>query len=98
AVLSLTKCVHKEYGDHGIRSVGLSPGTVATDMQVQIKASGLNPVSQLDPDVHIPPDWVAQAIGFLCGPGAAPYLGTDFTLKTEEGRAAIGLPPLKPAV
>ena len=92
AVLSLTRCTDKEYRDQGIRVIGLSPGTVATDMQVAIKASGINPVSQLDPDVHIPPEWVARTIAFLCGPGGDPYRGTDFSLKTPEGREAVGLP------
>ncbi|WP_425088739.1 SDR family oxidoreductase [Stappia sp.] len=94
AVLSLTRCTDKEYRGEGIRMIGLSPGTVKTDMQVSIKASGLNPVSQLDPSVHIPPEWVAQAIAYLCGPGGDAYLGTDFSLKTNEGRAAVGLPPV----
>ncbi|MGR3492869.1 MAG: SDR family oxidoreductase [Shimia sp.] len=92
AVLSLTKCGHKEWGDKGITVVGLSPGTVATEMQVQIKASGINPVSQLDPGVHIPPEWVAQGIAYLCSPDGAKYAGGDFSLKTDEGRAAVGLP------
>lgn len=94
AVLSLTKCGHKELADQGICVVGLSPGTVATDMQVQIKASGINPVSQLDPGVHIPPEWVAKAIAYLCGPDGMKHAGGDFSLKTDEGRAAIGLPPV----
>ncbi|MEL6871748.1 MAG: SDR family oxidoreductase, partial [Pseudomonadota bacterium] len=64
-VLSLTRCGHKEFADHGIRVVGLSPGTVATEMQVQIKASGINPVSELDPSVHIPAEWPAKAIAWL---------------------------------
>lgn len=92
AVLSLTKCGHKELSAHGICVVGLSPGTVATEMQVQIKASGINPVSQLDPDIHIPPHWVAKAIAFLCGPDGQRYAGGDFSLKSDEGRAAVGLP------
>ena len=92
AVLSLTKCVHKEEAENGIRMVGLSPGTVATEMQVQIKASGVNPVSQLDPSVHIPAQWVGQAIAFLCTAEADPFLGTDFTLKTDEERRLVGLP------
>ncbi|MEL6915509.1 MAG: SDR family oxidoreductase [Pseudomonadota bacterium] len=92
AVLSLTRCGHKEFGDKGITVVGLSPGTVATEMQVQIKASGINPVSRLDPDAHIPPDWVARAIAYLCGPAGAQHAGGDFSLKTEEGRAALDLP------
>lgn len=91
AVLSLTRCADKEARAQRVRVIGLSPGTVATDMQVAIKASGINPVSQLDPGVHIPPDWVARAIAFLMGPGGDPFLGTDFSLKTEEGRALVGL-------
>ena len=94
AVLSLTRMVDKEYADSGIVSVGLSPGTVATEMQVQIKASGINPVSQMDPDAHIPPEWVARALAYLCGPAGARHRGTDFSIKTDEGRAAVGLPPL----
>jgi len=72
--------------------IGLSPGTVATEMQVQIKSSGINPVSQLDPSVHIPAQWVAQAICWLCTPAADNYRGRDFSLKTDEGRAEVGLP------
>ena len=91
-MLSLTKVADLEYRDRGIRVIGLSPGTVATEMQVQIRASGINPVSQLDPSVHIPADWVARAIAWLCGPAADDWRGTDFSLKTPEGRAAVGLP------
>lgn len=94
AVLSLTRCAHKEYADLGLRIVGLSPGTVATDMQRQIKASGINPVSQLDFDSHIPPEWVARAIAYLCHETSDAHLGTDFSLKTNEGRMAVGLPAL----
>lgn len=94
AVFRLTGVAHKEHADDGIRVVGLSPGTVATDMQISIKASGINPVSQLDPSVHIPVAWVAQAIGLLCGPDGAKYAGQDFSLKTDEGRKAAGLPGL----
>ncbi|MBB5515628.1 NAD(P)-dependent dehydrogenase (short-subunit alcohol dehydrogenase family) [Rubricella aquisinus] len=94
AVLSLTRVAHKEYADQGVRVVGLSPGTVATPMQTQIRASGINPVSQLDPGVHIPPEWVADALAWLCTAAADPHLGGDFSIKTPEGRAAVGLPPL----
>jgi len=91
AVLMLTRCVHKEYGGKGIRVVGLSPGTVATDMQVAIKASGINPVSQLDFSVHIPPEWPAKAIAWLCTLDAREFDGNDFSLKSEEGRRRVGL-------
>ncbi|MEO0863541.1 MAG: SDR family oxidoreductase [Pseudomonadota bacterium] len=92
AVLSLTRCADKEMRDKGVRVMGLSPGTVATDMQREIKDSGLNPVSQLDWDRHIPPEWVGRAIAVLMGPEGDNWLGTDFSLKTDEGRAAVGLP------
>lgn len=91
AVLSLTRCADKEYRDQGVRVIGLSPGTVATDMQVAIKASGINPVSQLDPSVHIPADWVARTILWLSTPAAAEHVGQDFSLKTDEAKRQLGL-------
>lgn len=91
AVLSLTQCVHKEYAQNGIRCIGMSPGTVATDMQLSIKQSGINPVSQMDFSQHIPPEWPARAIAFLCTEEASPFSGTDFSIKTEEGRRLVGL-------
>ncbi len=89
--LSLTKCAHKEMADKGIRVVGLSPGTVATNMQVEIKASGINPVSKLSSSDHIPPQWAAKALLWLCTDDAAEYAGTDFSIKTDEGRRLVGL-------
>ncbi len=91
AVLSLTRCADKEYRERGIRVVGLSPGTVATDMQSAIKASGINPVSKLDPSDHIPPEWAARAIAWLCSEKGAEFAGSDFSIKTEEGRRLVGL-------
>ena len=89
--LMLTQAAHLEEGVHGIRILGLSPGTVATEMQVKIKASGVNPVSQLDPSVHIPADWPARALVWMCGPEADPWLGTDVMLRDEAVRKAVGL-------
>ncbi|WP_306024724.1 SDR family oxidoreductase [Oceaniradius stylonematis] len=94
AVLMLTRAVDKEYRDRGIRAVGLSPGTVATQMQVDIKASGINPVSQMDPSVHAPPEWIGRAIAWLASEGADNYLGDDLQLRSDaDARTAIGLPP-----
>lgn len=91
AVLMLTRALHMEFGDQGVRAVGLSPGTVATEMQVAIKASGINPVSQLDFDVHIPPQWPAKAIAWLCTADADAHLGGDVSLREESIRQAVGL-------
>ena len=92
AVLQLTRSGHEEYGTQGITCLGLSPGTVATEMQGLIKASGVNPVSQLEVADHIPASDVAQAVAYLCGPAGIKYLGEDFHLKSPDSRAAIGLP------
>lgn len=89
--LSLTRCADLEYRDDGVRVVGLSPGTVATEMQVAIKASGVNPVSQLDPSVHIGTDWPARAIAYLCSDAASDLAGFDFSIKDDEGRRRVGL-------
>ena len=91
AALSLTRCADREYADKGIRVVGMSPGTVATEMQDAIRASGVNPVSQLDPSVHIPAEWPARAIVWLCTEDAAEFAGTDFSLKDDAGRRRVGL-------
>ncbi|MGR3485320.1 MAG: SDR family oxidoreductase [Paracoccaceae bacterium] len=89
----LTRMVHKEYGDRGIRALGLSPGTVATRMQREIAASGINPVSKIAWDDHIPPDWPAKALVWMCGAQADPWLGEDVKLRDGEVRAAVGLGP-----
>ncbi|WP_343032656.1 SDR family oxidoreductase [Tritonibacter litoralis] len=92
ALLSLTRTAHKELSPKGVNVIGLSPGTVATDMQRAIKSSGLNPVSRLDWDAHIPAEWVAQAIAWLTTDAARVHDGGDFSLKNDEGRKAVGLP------
>lgn len=88
----LTKCLHKEMADRGIRAMGLSPGTVATQMQREIKASGINPVSQLDWSDHIPADWPAKALLWMCSPDANGYLGEEISLRDEAIRQKVGLP------
>ena len=92
AAKKLTEVAHKEVSEHGVRVVGLSPGTVATDMMRKIRDSKINVVSNLDWSRHIPPEWAGEGVAFLFGPGGDAYLGGDFSIKTPEGRAAVGLP------
>jgi NAD(P)-dependent dehydrogenase (short-subunit alcohol dehydrogenase family) len=87
----LTRIAHLEDGAWGLRAMGLSPGTVATEMQVKIRASGVNPVSQLDPAVHIPADWPARALLWMCSPDADGWLGQEISLRDEGIRARVGL-------
>lgn len=87
----LTRCVHLETHAKGIRAMGLSPGTVATQMQREIKESGINPVSQLDWSVHIPPEWPAKALVWMSSPDADEFLGDEISLRDEAIRARVGL-------
>lgn len=87
----LTESLHLERSGQGIRAMGLSPGTVATDMQRQIKESGVGPVAALDWDVHIPSDWPARALVWMCGPAADEYVGQELSLREADLRRRIGL-------
>ena len=91
AVLSLTRCGAKELAGKGVRVVGLSPGTVATEMQRVIKASGVNPVSRLAWEDHIPPEWAGEAVAYLATSDAREFDGSDFSLRQEESRRRVGL-------
>lgn len=87
----LTRCAHLENADRGIRIMGMSPGTVATQMQKDIKASGINRVSELDWSDHIPPEWPAKALLWMCSPDADDWLGTEVSLRDENILARVGL-------
>ncbi|MEP2642476.1 SDR family oxidoreductase [Roseobacter sp.] len=91
AVNMLTQCLDKEEAAHGIRAMGLSPGTVATQIQREIKSSGINPVSKLDWDVHIPADWPARALLWMCGAEADEWCGREISLRDEDIRRKVGL-------
>jgi NAD(P)-dependent dehydrogenase (short-subunit alcohol dehydrogenase family) len=87
----LTRAADLENRDKGIRVLGLSPGTVATQMQRDIKASGVNRVSELDWSDHIPPEWPAKALVWMCSDAADPHLGTDVSLREDNIRREVGL-------
>jgi NAD(P)-dependent dehydrogenase (short-subunit alcohol dehydrogenase family) len=90
----LTRSVHMEYGDKGIRIFGLAPGVVDTDMQGTIRASGLNPVSKIPRGDLAPAEHPARAIAWLCTPAADPLAGQELDIRAPDLRAAAGLPAL----
>lgn len=91
AVNMLNRCLDKEEAEHGIRAIGLSPGTVATQMQREIKASGINPVSKLAWEDHIPADWPARCLLWMCSAEADRFKGDEISLRDEDIRRAVGL-------
>ena len=91
AALMLTRALHLEARGRGIRAISLSPGTVATDMQRAIRASGINPVSRIDFSEHVPPEWPARALVWLATDAAAEFAGEEVSLRDPDFRARIGL-------
>lgn len=87
----LTMCLDKEARGRGIRAMGLSPGTVATRMQREIKASGINPVAALEWSDHIPPEWPAKALLWMCSADADEFIGAEISLRDEAIRKRVGL-------
>jgi NAD(P)-dependent dehydrogenase (short-subunit alcohol dehydrogenase family) len=89
----LTRAAHLEEGRHGLRVMGLCPGTVATDMQRVIAASGINTISRLDWSVHVPPEWPARTLVWMCSSEADDLLGEEVRLRDDAIRRRVGLIP-----
>jgi 3-oxoacyl-[acyl-carrier protein] reductase len=75
----------------GLRVFGLSPGTIDTDMQVKIRASGINPVSQIPRENLAKPEDPAKATLYLCSKEADDLIGTEVSLRDAAFRARVGL-------
>ena len=91
AVNMLVRCVDLEYRQLGLRSIGLSPGTVATSMQREIKKSQINQVSKLKWSSHIDPKWPAKALLWLASYSGNEYLGKEVNLRDATIRQKIGM-------
>jgi 3-oxoacyl-[acyl-carrier protein] reductase len=87
----LTRAVALETAGQGIRVFGFQPGTTDTDMQVLIRASGINPISQIPRANLTPVAHPAAAIVYLCTPAADDLNGQDFSLCDEAFRARLNL-------
>ena len=92
AVHHLNTCLHIEESGNSIRALVLSPGTVATEMQTKIAASGINAVAQIPWEQHIPADWPAKALVWMATQDSDDYLGQVVSLRDAEVRKRIGLP------
>jgi len=70
ALVMLSRATMHEYGDRGVRVFALGVPPTDTEMQALVRASGLNPVSQIPREKLEPPETSAAAIAWLCGPDA----------------------------
>lgn len=89
-----TRSVDLEYGSAGIVSIGFSPGVVDTDMQGKIRASGINPVSQLPRESLSDPKDPGHVIAYLCGQAGREYAGKEIDIREAGLRRAVGLAPI----
>jgi len=87
----LTSAVALETARAGIRVFGLSPGVIDTGMQGQIRASGINRVSQIPRANLAPVEHPAAAILYLCTDAADDLVGREVSLLDPEFRRRIGL-------
>jgi len=87
----MTRAIHLETAEKGIRVFGFQPGTTDTDMQVLIRASGINMISQIPREKLTPVIEPAKSIVYLCTPAADDLAGTEFSLRDEPFRQRIGL-------
>jgi NAD(P)-dependent dehydrogenase (short-subunit alcohol dehydrogenase family) len=87
----LTRQIALEHAAQGIRVFGFQPGTTDTDMQVVIRASGINPISQIPRANLTPVAHPAAAIVYLCTPAADDLAGKEFSLRDEAFRSRLNL-------
>ena len=87
----LTRVVMLENHQHGIRVFGFQPGTTDTDMQVTIRASGVNVVSKIPRENLTPVAHPAAAIVYLCTPAADDLNGQEFSLGDASFKARLNL-------
>jgi NAD(P)-dependent dehydrogenase (short-subunit alcohol dehydrogenase family) len=75
----------------GVRIFGFSPGTIDTDMQVKIRASGLNQVSQIPRANLSPVEHAVRGLLYLCNDASDDLIGQDVSMRDEAFRRRIGL-------
>jgi NAD(P)-dependent dehydrogenase (short-subunit alcohol dehydrogenase family) len=75
----------------GVRIFGFSPGTIDTDMQVKIRASGLNQVSQIPRANLSPVGHAVRGLLYLCDEASDDLIGQDVSMRDEAFRGRIGL-------
>jgi NAD(P)-dependent dehydrogenase (short-subunit alcohol dehydrogenase family) len=87
----LTKAIALETAGKGIRIFGFSPGTIDTDMQVKIRASGMNAISQIPRANLSPVEHAVRGLMYLCTQASDDLLGQDASMRDEAFRGRIGL-------
>ena len=86
----LTRSIALETADK-LRIFGFSPGTIDTDMQVKIRASGINQISQIPRANLSPVEHAVRGLLYLCNSASDDLIGQDVSMRDEAFRKRIGL-------
>jgi 3-oxoacyl-[acyl-carrier protein] reductase len=87
----LTRAIELETRDKGIRVFGFSPGTIDTDMQVKIRASGMNMISKIPRADLSPVEHAVRGLVHLCVKASDDLIGQDASMRDDAFRKRIGL-------
>jgi len=87
----VTRAIALETAGGGIRIFGFSPGTIDTDMQVKIRASGMNQVSRIPRADLSPVEHAVRGLIYLCHGASDDLIGQDVSMRDVAFRPRIGL-------
>ena len=87
----MTRAIELETKGKGIRVFGFSPGTIDTDMQVKIRASGMNMISKIPRADLSPVEHAVRGLVYLCTRAGDDLIGQDASMRDEAFRGRIGL-------
>jgi NAD(P)-dependent dehydrogenase (short-subunit alcohol dehydrogenase family) len=90
----LTRAVHLEYAESGLRCFNLTPGLIDTGMQASIRAADINEVSRLPKEALRPAHEPAAAVAYLLSGQADDLAGQDVEIRDADFRSRVGLPLL----
>lgn len=93
----LTRNIAAEHGAR-LRVYGVQPGMVDTDMQAEIRASGMGAPSRVARRNLDAVDPVARAVAWLLRHAPADLSGTEVDLQARELRLRIGSDTRRPAI
>ena len=87
----VTRSIALETVGRRIRVFGFSPGTIDTDMQVKIRASGMNAISRIPRGDLAPVEHAVRGLLYLCDHASDDLIGQDVSMRDEAFRPRIGL-------
>ena len=86
-----TRAIALETASKGVKVYGFSPGTIDTEMQVKIRASGMNMISKIPRGDLSPVADAVRGLVYLCATDAEDLIGLDASMRDEDFRKRIGL-------